>query len=243
MTKNKIAAILAGILILSALSLQTNAQIFKAYTVLGFNLSQIDGDEVYGYKKVAPQAGLGIMVPFDMKRPYQGWQASLEILFSQRGARETLDPFAYKTTLSYIDIPLMLHFIDTKGGWTFGLGLQYGRLIKIKEDWGLPEEVISGFERPFDYPPTPAFLKNDLDIVAEIRFKIWEKLKFSFRYQYSLIPIREDVWFYNGYPAGTQEYKSWSRDFKNNYLSFRFIYMLNERSSKELDRNINRTSY
>ena len=45
------------------------------------------------------------------------------------------------------------------------------------------------------------------------------------------------------YPAGTQEYKSWSRDFKNNYLSFRFIYMLNERSSKELDRNINRTSY
>jgi hypothetical protein len=79
--------------------------------------------------------------------------------------------------------------------------------------------------------------------VAYIRFTIWEKIKFSFRYQYSLTSIREDVWFYNSYPAGSAGFKSWSRDFRNNYMSFRIIYMINERSSRELDRNINRTSY
>ena len=239
----KTAVILTMVFVFAICTEQSQAQMFKGYAVAGLNAAQIDGDEVFGYNKIAPQVGIGIMVPFNMRKPYQGWQASMEILFSQRGAKETLDPFAYKATLSYIDIPVMLHYIDTKGGWTFGLGLQYGRLIKISEDWGLPDSVISGFERPFDFPPAPNFLKNDLDIVAEIRFTVWEKFKFSFRYQYLLMPIRKDVWFYNGMAAGTPSYESWSRDFKNNYLSFRIIYVFNERNSRELDRNINRTSY
>ncbi len=235
--------LLSAVALLACDGLQ--AQLFKAYVVGGVNVSQIDGDEVYGFNKVAPQIGVGVMLPFDARKPYKGWQASMEILFSQRGARETQDPFAYKASLSYVDIPVMLHYIDNIGGWTFGVGLQYGRLIKTKEDWGLPDSVIKGFERPFDFPPPPEFKKNDLSIVGEIRFKLWEKFKFSFRYQYSLLPIREDVWYYNGMAAGSSAdgYKSWSRDFKHNYMSFRIIYMINERSSKELDRNINRTSY
>ena len=224
---------------------EVQSQMFKAYITGGLNVAQIDGDEVYGFNKIAPQVGLGVMMPFNMKKPYQGWQASMEILFSQRGARETQDPFAYKATLSYIDIPVMLHYIDNIGGWTFGVGIQYGRLIKTREDWGLPDSVIKGFERPFAFPPPPDFKKNDLCIVGEIRFKVWERFKFSFRYQYSLLPIREEVWYYNGMAAGSQGdgYKSWSRNFKNNYMSLRVIYMINERSSKELDRNIRRTSY
>ena len=222
------------------------AQLVKAYSVVGLNISQIDGDEVFGFNKFAPDLGVGVMVPLSPKTPYKGWQLSLEILFSQRGARETQDPFAYKSTLSYIDIPLMVHYIDIIGGWTFGVGVQYGRLVKSKEDWGLPDTVISGFERPFDFPLPPAFEKYDLCIVGEIRFKIWERLKFSFRYQHSILPIRKDVWYYNGKPAGTgapNGYESWSRDFKNNYMSLRLIYMINERSSRELDRNINKTRY
>ena len=78
---------------------QTQAQMFKAYAVAGLNAAQIDGDEVFGYNKLAPQLGIGIMMPFNMRKPYQGWQASMEILFSQRGAKETLDPFAYKANL------------------------------------------------------------------------------------------------------------------------------------------------
>ncbi|MBR5254161.1 MAG: PorT family protein [Bacteroidales bacterium] len=230
------------ILVFCFLGFVSSAQMLKAYAVLGLNAAQIDGDEVFGYEKFSPQAGLGIIMPFNMRKPNEGWQLSTELLYSQRGANEKLDPFRYNTSLHYVDIPVMIHFIDVRGGLTFGLGAQYGRLFKINEDWGLPNEVIQSFERPVD-GILPAFKRNDFSVVADIRFTIWEKIKFSFRYQYSLAPIREDVWFYNGYPAGTQGFKSWSRDFRNNYMSFRILYMINERSSKELDRNINKTSY
>ncbi len=228
------------------LFLSAEAQLFKGYAVGGLNLAQIDGDEVYGFNRYSPQIGVGVIVPLNPKTPSKGWQASMEVLFSQRGAREKLDPFAYNTTLSYVDIPIMLHYVDDIGGWTFGAGIQYGRLLKVRENWGLPDSVIAGFERPFDYPQPPAFNKNDLCVVGEIRFTVWEKIKFSFRYQYSLLPIRDDVWFYNGVAAGSPSmggYKSWSRDFKNNYMSLRIIYVFNERSSRELDRNVNRTKY
>lgn len=230
------------IIVFCLLGFVSSAQMLKAYAVVGLNASQIDGDEVFGYEKFSPQAGLGIIMPFNMRKPNEGWQASAELLYSQRGAKETLDPFRYNTSLHYVDIPLMVHFVDVKGGLTFGLGAQYGRLFKIKEDWGLPSTIIESFERPVD-GQLPAFNRNDFCLVADVRFTIWEKIKFSFRYQYSLMPIREDVWFYNGYPAGSNGFKSWSRDFRNNYMSFRILYMINERSSKQLDRNINKTSY
>ncbi|MBO7276932.1 MAG: PorT family protein [Bacteroidales bacterium] len=219
-----------------------SAQMLKAYVVAGLNAAQIDGDEVFGYSKYSPQAGVGMIVPFNMRKPNEGWQASLELLYSQRGAKESMDPFKYNTSLHYVDIPVMVHYVDTRGGWTFGVGAQYGRLFKINEDWGLPEDIIQSFERPVD-GVLPSFNRNDLCVVADIRFKVWEKFKFSFRYQYSVVPIRDDVWFYNGYTAGTPDFRSWSRDFRNNYMSFRIIYMINERSSRELDRNINKTSY
>ena len=230
------------IIVFCLLGFVSYAQMLKAYAVVGLNASQIDGDEVFGYEKFSPQAGLGIIMPFNMRKPNEGWQASAELLYSQKGAKEALDPFRYNTSLHYVDIPIMVHFVDVKGGLTFGLGGQYGRLFKINEDWGLPDTLIHSFERPVD-GKLPDFKRNDFSIVADIRFTIWEKIKFSFRYQYSLTPIREDVWFYNSYPAGSAGFKSWSRDFRNNYMSFRIIYMINERSSRELDRNINRTSY
>lgn len=230
------------ILAFSLFCFSASAQMLKAYVVAGVNAAQIDGDEVFGYSKISPQTGVGIIAPFNMRKPNEGWQASLELLYSQRGAKESLDPFRYNASLHYVDIPLMIHFIDVRGGLTFGLGGQYGRLFKIKEDWGLPDKVIESFERPVD-GILPAFNRNDFSIVADIRFTVWEKIKFSFRYQYSLAPIREDVWFYNGYPAGSSGFRSWSRDFRNNYMSFRILYMINERSSKQLDRNINKTSY
>lgn len=230
------------IIVFCLLGFVSSAQMLKAYAVVGLNASQIDGDEVFGYEKFSPQAGLGIIMPFNMRKPNEGWQASAELLYSQKGAKEALDPFLYNTSLHYVDIPIMVHFVDVKGGLTFGLGGQYGRLFKINEDWGLPDTLIHSFERPVD-GKLPDFKRNDFSIVADIRFTIWEKIKFSFRYQYSLTPIREDVWFYNSYPAGSAGFKSWSRDFRNNYMSFRIIYMINERSSRELDRNINRTSY
>ena len=103
------------IIVFCLLGFVSSAQMLKAYAVVGLNASQIDGDEVFGYEKFSPQAGLGIIMPFNMRKPNEGWQASAELLYSQKGAKEALDPFRYNTSLHYVDIPIMVHFVDVKG--------------------------------------------------------------------------------------------------------------------------------
>ncbi len=49
--------IFAGLLLLA--TLPAKAQIIKGEIIAGFNLSQVDGDEIYGYKKGGLQLGLG----------------------------------------------------------------------------------------------------------------------------------------------------------------------------------------
>ncbi|MBU2465489.1 MAG: PorT family protein, partial [Bacteroidetes bacterium] len=119
-----------GILYLAAAS--ANAQIIKGEIIAGFNLSQLDGDEVYGYKKAGLQLGLGAMIPISEK-----WDISLETLYNEKGANEKAQyPMqadsttgAYRVKLNYLDVPLLLHFTD-KEFITVGTGFSWGRLIK-----------------------------------------------------------------------------------------------------------------
>ena len=174
------------------------------------------------------------MLPFNSNKPNEGFQVSMEINYSQRGAKESTagDPFIYKASLDYVDIPVMVHFIDKRGGITLGLGLQYSRLIHSSESWTLPDTLIRGMDRPTLIKAD--FLKNDLAIVADFRFTIWQKFKLDVRYQYSLLPIRKDFEFNNSYtPEDRTNYRTWLRSFKNNWLSFKIIYMINEEQEQK----------
>lgn len=215
------------------------AQIFKGMAIFGGNFSQIDGDEVVGYNKIGFNTGVGVMAPINKKR---NWLLSMEILYNQIGANEYRDPFKYNATLNYASIPLLAHFEDKKGGWLFGAGLQYSRLFKLSENWSLPKDSLDYIERP-DLTSVKDYNRNDISILLDIRFKVWEKLKFNFRYQYSILSIRDQVTYFNGFRSGDYEYSSWKRNFYNNVLTFRLIYMINERSSSELDKNIRRNEY
>ncbi|MBP1629465.1 MAG: hypothetical protein H6Q15_358 [Bacteroidetes bacterium] len=215
------------------------AQIFKGMAIFGGNFSQIDGDQVVGYYKFGLNTGVGVMAPLNAKR---NWLASMEILYNRIGSKESRDPFQYIANLHYASIPLLIHYEDKKGGWTFGAGLQYSRLFKVSEDWGLPSDTIKYMDRPV-LETVKDFNRNDISAILDLRFKIVDKLKFNFRYQYSLIPIRQGVTYFNGFRSGDYEYSSWKRNFYNNVLTFRLIYMINERSSSELDKNIRRNEY
>lgn len=242
---SKIAFVIFVGLIFCFASFEVKAQFFKGFVSLGFNVSQIDGDEVYGFKKVAPLVGIGAMLPFNSNKPNEGFQVSMEINYSQRGAKESTagDPFIYKASLDYVDIPVMVHFIDKRGGVTLGLGLQYSRLIHSSESWTLPDTLIQGMDRPT--LTKASFLKNDLAIVGDFRFTIWQKFKLDVRYQYSLLPIRKDFEFNNSFPAIDQtNYRTWLRSFKNNWLSFKIIYMINEEQDhKQATRPNRKRSY
>ncbi|MDR0789346.1 MAG: PorT family protein [Bacteroidales bacterium] len=244
----RIKHILLIFALLFAFNKPAQAQLFQATVNAGLNLSQVEGDEVSGFYKAGFTGGVGVMMPLQPSNLKGSWRASLEMLYSLRGAYEkeptgTKAPFGYSLGLQYIDIPVMIHYKDPRLDLMFGLGVQYGRLFKINEEWRLPETPKLGFYRPIDVEKLPSFNRNEFSVVADVRFGIWQKLKCSVRWQYGLTSIRSDVPFSNGANPGTDGYYIVSRDYHNHWLTLRLVYVINERPSQDKDRTINRNRY
>lgn len=188
------------------------AQLFKGYGAAGFNMAQVDGDEVYGYKKFIGNLGVGVMVPFGEK-----WHVSLETGFSQKGAkgrpgRIIAEYDHYDLRLNYAEVPLLFHFTD-KQFFTIGAGISWGRLVGINE-------LEDGVNTEIDLLDN-IFEKDDFGVIIDLRFPVYQRLKFNFRYQYSMAALRERE--YTNIAGSTR-----SRQYYNNLLSFRLIYMFNE---------------
>ena len=120
-----------------------HAQIIKGEVFLGGNITQVDGDECYGFKKFGFHGGAGALVPIT-----SFMDVGLEVLFNQKGAykRDAITsnstfPYAYNLRLNYAEIPIMIYLTD-KDRVSVGLGVSYGRLV------GLTELRDS---EPFDY--------------------------------------------------------------------------------------------
>jgi hypothetical protein len=197
------------------------AQLFKGYGAAGLNMAQVDGDEVYGYKKIAGNLGVGVMIPFKEK-----WHVSLETSFSQKGAkgrpgRIIAEYDHYDLRLNYAEVPLLVHYTD-KQFFTIGTGFSWGRLVGINE---LEDGVNTEIEVLDD-----VFKRDDFGVLIDLRFPIYQRLKFNFRYQYSMSALRERE-FTN--IAGSTR----TRQYYNNLLSFRLIYMFNENLSKLRQKN------
>jgi len=190
------------------------AQKVKGELIMGVNTTQIDGDEVFGFHKYGLNIGVGGILPFN-----KHWSISVETIFSQKGAYrkesielDTLPTPYYNIRLNYLDVPVLIHYED-KGGFTFGAGFSWGRTVGI-------EEIEHGSKVETTTLAGP-YKRDDVSILADIRFKIWKKLKFNFRYAYSVLPIRTRIYTNT---AG----HSWERTQYNNMLTFRLIYVFNE---------------
>src|ERR1017187_5070363 len=128
--------ILVFILFISILFIrEANAQrIFGALSV-GMNITQVDGDEIYGYKHYGLNIGPSVLIPFTKNKK---WTVTMELLYSQVGSYEkyanvdTLPRPYYKLNLDYVEIPVLVHFVD-KNAVAFGLGFSYGQLVNVKE--------------------------------------------------------------------------------------------------------------
>ena len=147
----------AGLLlfiILLFLSFSVNAQNmgperrFEAGVVAGFNLSQVNGDLLYGFNKIGLNVGGRVDAVLTER-----WRLSLEMLFTQQGAsRNKLDNPASafdKIRLNFVEAPVMIHFQDWK--IQASAGLSYGRLINY-------EVISSTGEDATEQTP----LRNDL---------------------------------------------------------------------------------
>jgi len=192
---------------------ELQAQMIKGYVAGGFNLSQVDGDEVYGFKRMGGNIGVAAMIPL-----WKNFDVSLETSFTQKGAfqkqqynSDSLNG-AYELRLNYVEVPVLIHYTD-KDFITIGTGFSWGRLVGATE-----------FEHGFQTATTAAngvYSLDDFSVLVDLRMRMADRLKFNFRYQYSLTKIR------------TREFtnlanQTWKRDQFNNLMTVRLIYMFNE---------------
>jgi len=193
---------------------KAEAQRVKGELIFGMNATQIDGDEVFGFHKYGLNVGVGGIYPFN-----KHWSLSAETIFNQKGSYrkesieiDTLPTPYYNIRLNYLEVPVMIHYED-KGGVIFGLGFSWGRTVGIDETEHGKKVETTTLAGPYK--------RDDVNVLADVRFKIWKKLKFNFRYAYSVLPIR--------YRTYTNTYGvSWERSQYNSILTFRLIYVFNE---------------
>jgi hypothetical protein len=196
----------------------------------GVNLTQVDGDEVYGFKKVGFTGGPSVIIPFGKEKR---WSVTLELLFSQLGSRQksVYGPSdtvikkdsmkyydGYRLSLTYVQIPVMVHFTD-KRFIAGGIGFQYGQLVGITEYEDYND--VRGFVRTSTTLAGP-YTRSDFEVLGDVRIRLYRGFWFDARYSYSIFSIRHRE-FKNPFFNNT-----WWRNQYNNVLTFKFVYIFND---------------
>jgi hypothetical protein len=186
------------------------AQSIKGGLITGFNMTQVDGDEVYGYHKYGLNVGALSIIPLGEKFSF-----SIEILYNQKGSYQRpwqMDDSlngAYKLILNYLDVPVLFQFEDKKV-IKFGTGLSWGRLVQFKE-WEHEQRI------EWNTPNGP-YNKSDVDFLFDVQLRLVQGLSFDMRYAYTISKIRTRTFL-------TGE----TRNQFNNMITLRMIYVFRDK--------------
>ena len=191
----------------------SSAQRFLGAISAGMNVTQVDGDDFYGFHKVGLNIGPMVAMPFGKDKK---WSVSMELLYSQKGSYHngTYDSTTYRLVQDYVEIPVLVHFTDRKliSG---GLGFAYGQLVNYKETHN------SFYDSTFNY--LTGLSNVDLSVIADVQIRIWNKLWADVRYEYSVKPNRTVQIRNVAYPQQATE----TRKQYNNVISLRLIWYFN----------------
>lgn len=274
--KRQILRIIWVIIIITSFQ-NANSQVIKGYVASGTNLSQVDGDQAFGFHKFGLNVGLGVDVKISNL-----FSATLEANYNQKGARRYLFSQGYTLQCNYAEVPIMFNITDDF--IRFGVGFSFSSLVGQTKEYeprhGLPPDhafiaiynktddmmTYSDFllqsqaeDKPLAYmnevvapwnDANDGFTKNNFNIIADLTFPIWKRLKGNVRYSYSLNPIRKvDYYLYGGvnfdnsktdydiYPDGNYAdndfFECFTRKEYHNCISFRLIYYFNEKQVEE----------
>lgn len=157
------------------------SQYWGGGAVGGFSVNQVDGDQLGGYKKLGLVAGVYAHYDFNDKASLQP-----EILFSQRGARESNEVLFYHFRGNYIDVPVLFSYKVWEGSGNklrLEIGPQPGALIGA---------TVATFNKN-NKQEVSSFLKRfNLDAVAGIDFYTNSKVSFNVRAGYSMLRANKD---------------------------------------------------
>ncbi len=180
---------------------------------LGINLTQVDGDEYYGFHQAGINVGPSVYIPFGKKRK---WAVGFELLFTQKGSyhKGSTDTTTYRLRLSYAEIPVLVTFTDKKI-IAAGAGFSYGQLVGASE---------TEFGKRTETSAQGPFTSGDISVLGQVQFRIYQRLWLDLRYQYSMVKIRTKE-FVN---TNTIPVQSWTRDQYNNVITVRLSYYFNQ---------------
>lgn len=196
-----------------------HAQRIMGALILGVNASQVDGDEVYGYRKFGLNAGAAAIIPI-----WGNWAITLENTYSEKGAHQrkrSLDSIydgSYDLKLNYVDVPLLLQYTD-KDFISIASGASWGSLVKVSE-------FRNGNEISTTTLNSGIYNRSDINILVDVKIRVIQRLRFNVRYAYSVRPIahREVIDSKTGYPNMRDQY--------NGMFTFRLFYIFNEQLSE-----------
>lgn len=171
------------LIILMGFQLDAISQRFNAGVQVGLNAAQLDGDDSAGYNKLGIMAGLRGVTILTEKM-----EVSIELLFSQKGAKCELSSNGLGTRcglldikLNYVEIPLLFNYKDWRNEekdyykMLFSAGFSYGRLIGGSATNNAGDDAsIEGLN------------KNDFSIIVGATYFATSRLGISFRYTRSM---------------------------------------------------------
>ena len=172
-----------------ALYAQKYSSLFKAGATAGVNLSQIDGDEQFGYKKKGFNFGLrgAVILRKDI-------DISTELLYSRRGAEPSSTEKSKNKrlaflTLHYAEVPILFNYFYDKSElghyrWNFYVGMSYGRLLKsetlILKSYSLTDSVQQNLVNTIGYN------SSDFSLIFGIKRYFNSRIGLSLRHTLSM---------------------------------------------------------
>jgi hypothetical protein len=176
---NLFVALLAALFLLPHTSQSQITQRFKAGIIAGLTASQIDGDASAGYHTVGLQAGLRGITVLKEKQ-----QASVEILYTQRGCRHQPQTFPFfSTTLNYIEVPVQWHYSD----WLVEASDDANNFYRVQLNIGASYARLLSFSEKYDdgfgiAAALPDLNKNSICGMLGVTFYATRNLGFTFRW-------------------------------------------------------------
>jgi len=195
------------------------SQSFYGGLNLGFNISQVDGDNFSGYHKIAPSGGVYVRNTF--KNP--NWEVSLGALYKHKGSRDAKKDddgnieSVYSINLNYIEIPLMFGYKLDKIGIP-GLFNYYFKNDLLLEFGVSYAYLVKGTEF-FDHVANPnkQFKKYEIANHIGLIYRLSQHwlLNYRFSYTFVFLPIHP-------HPGGQVNW--FNRGMYNNNMNFSIIY-------------------
>jgi hypothetical protein len=151
------------------MSIVCAAQTFRGSLVGGFNLSQVDGDDLRGFHQPGINAGLRVVALLSDK-----WRVGPELLFSQQGAlrNQNAEPVGNLQSLRFqtLELPLIIYYKD----WRLiaAAGASYQRLISYRIEDTSGEDISD----------TVPLSENWIALQLGLTLQLSPKIGFDFRW-------------------------------------------------------------